>query len=353
MKLSKTRSEHDAARIWGDYSPSIRLIQVRSMVEAPGGTTIDAIRKRIGVTRMTVYRLLRALEASGLTIKEQKIGKTKRLSVEGSARKETIRLSRQQMISLFLVRQVLGWLRGTVFMEALDDVFAQLEATLRHADVVAGRNLDRKLYDRNEGALLYDRRVLRSEHVDALLDGLLHEQRLRVRHLAVQKGELAFEVEPLTLFVYKKGLYLACYSLRDKAQRRYALDRFRSIEWIKGARFDYPAAYKPEQLFLHAFGIFTADGKKPETVRIRFSPRLRGDVGRRHWHKSQRFEELASGAVVMTLKVALTEDLITWIVTWGDLAEVLEPPELRAKVESAFERALDRYRRRAEAAPAS
>jgi len=38
------------------------------------------------------------------------------------------------------------------------------------------------------------------------------------------------------------------------------------------------------------------------------------------------------GSMIMTLRVADTVELLSWIMGWGELVEVLEPKELRKEV---------------------
>jgi len=98
---------------------------------------------------------------------------------------------------------VFAFLTGTGFKEDLD------EALLKRKDLVAAQNLDRKIFDVNEAPHRYSGRV---EDVNDIMTGLLREERLRVRHRRVVRGTKEFLVDPYTLLVYKKGLYLVPYS---------------------------------------------------------------------------------------------------------------------------------------------
>ena len=124
------------------------------------------------------------------------------------------------------------------------------------------RNLDRKVFDVNEARHLYEGRI---EDVNDIITALLREDRLRVTHEGVSGGRKTFVLEPYTLLVYKKGLYLAGFSHQHQEIRTFALDGFREVEWLKGDRFDYPADYRPEQLTEGAFGLIRGE---PTRVRI-------------------------------------------------------------------------------------
>ena len=175
-------------------------------------------------------------------------------------------LTTAQMVALFLSRRVFDFLAGTGFKEDLDELFGKLGAQLRRKDFAAARNLDRKVFDVNEARHIYEGRI---EDVNDIVTALLREERLRVTHESVSGGKKTFVLEPYTLMVYKKGLYLVGRSQgHGGALRTFALDAFREVEWLRGDKFDYPADYRPEQVTEGAFGLIR--GSEVTRVRILF-----------------------------------------------------------------------------------
>src|SRR5262249_47587969 len=152
----------------------------------------------------------------------------------------------------------------------------------------AARNLDRKIYDVNEAPHVYEGRL---EHVNEILTALLKEQRLAVVHESV-RGRARFEIDPYTLLVYKKGLYLAGFSHKHQGIRTFALAGFVDVDWLKGRKFEYPADYHPSRLYEGAFGLIAGD---PVRVRVRFSKKVARFVRRRRWHPSQTVAETTDG----------------------------------------------------------
>ncbi|MGZ3429629.1 MAG: WYL domain-containing protein, partial [Polyangia bacterium] len=57
----------------------------------------------------------------------------------------------------------------------------------------------------------------RLEDVNDITTALLREERLRVRHDSVDNGKPSFVIEPYTLLIYKKGVYLVAKSQRHDA----------------------------------------------------------------------------------------------------------------------------------------
>ena len=341
MKAAGSRREK------GPYSPAVRFAGVRAMLDSASGASVYDIAERFGVSVRTAQRYLEALRASGEPIFEEASARDsaerrKVWRLMPSARRETLTLTTSQMLSLFLSRRVFDFLAGTGFKEDLDDVFARLEATLRKRDFVAARHLDRKIFDLNEAPHIYAGRL---EHVNEILTALLREERLAIRHDGIERGapstkrRKAALFDPYTLLVYKKGLYLAGFSHVHGQVRTLALDGFRDVEWKRGDSFAYPADFHPAELAEGAFGLIKGP---PAAVCVFFTEKVARYVTRRQWHPSQKVRKVAGG-IELRLMVKGTVELASWVLSFGDQAEVRAPAGLRASVRAELARALDRY----------
>lgn len=342
----------------GPYSPAVRLAGVRAMLDSATGASIYDMAERFGVSVRTAQRYLEALRAGGEPIFEEtgdreSNERRKIWRLMPSARRETLTLTTSQMLSLFLSRRVFDFLAGTGFKEDLDDVFARLEATLRRRDFVAARHLDRKIFDLNEAPHLYEGRL---EHVNEILTALLREERLEIVHDGVgrapgTKGDAKRAgqsratrrapalFDPYTLLVYKKGLYLAGFSHAHGQVRTLALDGFRDVTWRRGDAFPYPLDFHPAELAEGAFGLIKGP---PAEVRVFFTEKVARYVTRRQWHPSQKVKKVAGG-IELHLAVKGTVELASWVLSFGDQAEVRAPAELRAAVRAELARAVGRY----------
>jgi proteasome accessory factor B len=311
------------------YAPAARLHQLRVLLDGAEGVSIYDVAERLEVNPRTALRMIQALLRAGEPLYEETVGKRKVWRLMPTARRQTITLTTAQMVALFLSRRVFDFLAGTGFKEDLDDVFAKLEATLRRRDFAAVRNLDRKVFDVNEARHLYEGRL---EDVNDIMTALLREERLRVTTRGAGGARHTFVLEPYTLLVYKKGLYLAGRSERHGEVRTFALDGFEAIEWLRGDKFEYPEDYRPEQITEGAFGLFRGRDEAPTRVRIRFEEKVARYVQRRMWHPTQRFRALAGGGVEMTMDVRGTVEIVSWVLGFGKTARVLEPLHLREAV---------------------
>jgi len=323
------------------YAPARRLAEVRGILNSGEGASVYDIAERFTVSVRTAIRYIRALQVAGEPLYEETEGRRKVWRLMASARQQTVTLTTAQMVALFLSRRVFDFLAGTGFKEDLDELFGKLEAQLRRRDFAAARNLDRKVFDVNEARHLYEGRI---EDVNDIVTALLREERLRVTHESVSGGKKTFVLEPYTLMVYKKGLYLVGRSQGHGGElRTFALDAFREVEWLRGDKFDYPADYRPEQVTEGAFGLIR--GSEVTRVRILFDAKVARYVERVMWHPTQRFKRTTAG-LEMTMEVRGTTEVAGWVLGFGGDARVIEPATLREAIAAELVRAASQYRRR-------
>ena len=318
------------------YAPARRLELVRSVLSATGGATVYELAERLEISVRTAHRYLKAMEEAGEPLYEEMDGRRKVWRLMASARQQTIALTTAQMVALAMSRRVFDFLAGTGFKEDLDAVFERLESTLRRGDFVAARNLDRKVFDVNEAPHRYDGRI---DHVDAIVTGLLREHRLDVTYLRTDGQSQRFILDPYTLLVYKKGLYLVGYSHRHQEVRTFSLDAFAEVEWRRGDAFEYPQDYHPSQVAEGAFGLIKGE---PARVRVFFADAVARYVRRRLWHPSQEIVDVPGG-IELRMDVLGTVEVRSWVLSFGDKAEVLGPAGLREAVAGELRRAAARY----------
>ncbi|HEX3695087.1 MAG TPA: WYL domain-containing protein [Polyangia bacterium] len=319
------------------YAPARRLADVRAVLNTGDGASVYDLAERFGVSVRTANRYLRALQIADEPLYEEVTVRRKVWRLMASARQQTVTLTTAQMVALFLSRRVFDFLAGTGFKEDLDEVFAKLEAQLKRKDFAATRNLGRKVFDVNEARHLYEGRI---EDVNDIVTALLREERLRVTHQSVSSGKKTFVLEPYTLMVYKKGLYLVGLSHQHGEIRTFALDAFRKVDWLRGDKFAYPTDYRPEQVTEGAFGLIRGE---PTRVRILFDAKVARYVERVLWHPTQKFRRTGAG-LEMTMKVAATVELESWVLGFGEAAVVVAPRALRAKIAGELARGAGRYK---------
>jgi proteasome accessory factor B len=135
-------------------------------------------------------------------------------------------------------------------------------------------------------------------------------------------------VDPYTMIFYKGGLYLMGYAHNRQALRTFAVERISRVEMGR-ERFEMPEEFKPEEQFRSAFGIVDEESMQ---IKVRFSPAIAHTIRGRVWHPSQSVSEDTDGSVVLSFTAGGRMEIISWLLSYGKHAEVLEPPGLRDEV---------------------
>lgn len=150
-------------------------------------------------------------------------------------------------------------------------------------------------------------------------------------------------IEPLTLLVYKRGLYLLARHPAKKGHRTYRVEKMSALH-ITSATFKYPtyAEWNPDTLFTDCYGITPDAERGPEEIRLRFYGILE-HIQSRAWMPGQRFENGPNGTVDLVFD-ATGKELVGLALQFGDWAEVISPPWLRDEVAAKLRKALGRYR---------
>jgi predicted DNA-binding transcriptional regulator YafY len=109
----------------------------------------------------------------------------------------------------------------------------------------------------------------------------------------------------------------------------FKLNRIEKIQ-IEAETFITPPDFNAIEYLSSAWGIFVEE--PIETVKLRFKPRLSRPIQEALWHPTQIMEPQSDGSLIMTLRVNNTYDFRSWIFSWSDEVEVLEPETLRNHV---------------------
>jgi predicted DNA-binding transcriptional regulator YafY len=81
---------------------------------------------------------------------------------------------------------------------------------------------------------------------------------------------------------------------------------------------------------------------EPVAIRVRLSPQVAWMLDE-YALPDQKVARDAKGFATVSATVAGIVEAAQWVIRWGDDAEVLEPPELRSRVEQELVGALSRY----------
>lgn len=309
------------------YSQAARLHDIIRLIESRHGISIDELAEESGVNRRTIHRDLNAISDAGYPLTAEWSGDRKLYRfITGFRDVPPISFSLQELLTLYFLRSSLDTLKGTPFHDDLAAIFRKVNSVLPPRYAAHLERISRITVPLLQGQRDYTRatRVLTE-----LRQALLFQNRVNIFYRIPSRQELEeYRVDPYTLIFYKGGLYLLGFAHNRRGVRTFAVERIDSLE-ICRERFEIPEDYHPEKRFQRAFGIVE---EEPCRVRVRFAPAVAHAITGRSWHPSQSLVRLPDGGVELSFSAGGRLEILSWVLSYGSMAELLEPAELRAEL---------------------
>lgn len=313
------------------YSQAARLHDVIRILEARYGATVDELAEECGVTRRTVYRDLEAIRDAGypLTAEPEADGRTLYRFITGFKRLPPITFSLEELMTLYLCRGQLGFLKGTPFQDDLDAIFARIHSSLPPRSVAHLQRIAETASPKFQGERDY---AAQKELLKDLRRALLYQFRLNLTYTPARRATQNYRFDPYTLLFYEGALYLGGYAHNRQALRLFLVDRIEQATLLE-ERFEVPEAFAPADLTGSAFGLID---EQQLSVRVRFGAAVGHLIRERVWHPSQQLAAEADGSLILTFEASGEKEILAWLFSYLPHVQVLEPESLR----QAFSEAL-------------
>lgn len=141
------------------------------------------------------------------------------------------------------------------------------------------------------------------------------------------------EIWPLRLACRDSTWSLVAWDPKVNELRTFVLLRIQSVETPSGRpKFVPPDGIDLDQRLHHALGLWSGD--EVFEVAVRFDAEAAPYLREKPWHPTQSIEELPDGGLIARFSLNHLMDVQAKILSWGEHAEALEPPELRHKLAS-------------------
>jgi len=236
-------------------------------------------------------------------------------------------IRQEELMALFVARKMMEPLKGTALEQVLRDGFQRLSLLSGAAVHLSWAELDQAFSVREAGIAPADLHV-----VELLSTALVQHQKVFVRYLSPKrKAPVPRVVHPYHLSQFHGGWYLFAHDERHGETRIFALQRMDEVELLPD-RFPAQHGFRLDDYLRGSFGLITDPLAQECEVLIRFVGPAAAAVRERRWHASQKIENAADGSTRLRLRLQHLDDLLRWVLGWGDQAEVLAPPALRKRL---------------------
>lgn len=318
------------------YSSAVRMARlVYLLSQAWRPIPLEELAEHLNVSNRTLLRYRKALnDGMGATedelfIRVVKEGKRECWAIadEGIADNATY----YKIVSVIVSKLLFKSLSGTVLEYGMGAIHSMLADGLPPSKKIQLETLGNKIRHTGFGGRDY------SGHdamLSSVLRGLIHNRKLKIHHYSSKFEKTSIRIiHPYTLLFHRDSLYLHSHDEKSGEIRTFAVERIRDAELLEDT-FIYPKHFDPDKIISGSLGIFEKKGTKPNLIHISFNEILWEYITTRNWHKSQRFTKPKDKWFTMELMLTNTEELIPWILQFGDDALVVEPEALRKELKA-------------------
>ena len=299
-----------------------RLIGILSVLLQEEKTTAPELAERFEVSRRTINRDIEDLCKAGIPIETMQ-GTGGGISIMSGYRLDRTILTSKDMQMILAGLRSLDSVSGSSY-------YGQLMEKIQagSSEFISGRDsilIDLSSWNRDSLA----------PKIETIQEAIGDRNLVKFRYYA-PSGETERRVEPYYLVFRWSSWYLWAWCQKRKDYRLFKLNRMDGVEKT-GKHFECREAAMPdlsnEKIFpggIKVKALFDADQKW----------RLVEEFG------TSCFTENDDGRLLFTAEYTDIENLITWILTFGDKAEVLEPKEAREKIRTMTEAMIKNYGRK-------
>lgn len=307
-----------------------RLLRLLALLQSGRSYTADELARELSASRRTFFRDLKLLDAAGVPFSYD--AKQRAYTIDHSFFLPSLDLTLDEALAILLVTRRFISRHSVPTFEPAARAAMKVEGSLPTiVQDYCGRML--------EGVSVKFPPMVDSSRVEKIFSALqqAHSERRKVRiryDSYYERATIGSVVRPYRLHFVNRAWYLIAHSESHDAVRTFKLDRITSVKLLR-------ETYEPDPNFSidDYFGLawcMIPEGTVHH-VRLRFLPKVAGNVEEVSWHKTQRFSVESDGSCTFEVDVDGLAEITWWILGYGDQVIVEEPAELRERIRKIAE----------------
>lgn len=307
-------------------TPLARMLHIHNWVQSEKSPNATTLSKDLEVSSKTIQRDIRFMrDQLGLPIDFDSAENGYYYTKDVDAF-PMVHVSESELFALLVSQKALEAYQGTPYQEPLESALNKLSQGLKDKVFLSLDHLNTPVSFKAGG--------LSKANMDVFQ---------KVSHALSHNEELSFEykkigsdawhlrkMQPWHLCCVENQWYVISWDLDRQARRTFALVRMRNLN-TTGDHFDPPEDFDIQDHLKHAFGVFSSE--HTQDVRVVFDRFASPLIQEKEWHPSQEVIDRGDAGIEIRLKVSALYEIERWILSWGRHATVLEPQELKERIQ--------------------
>ncbi|MBC8400696.1 MAG: WYL domain-containing protein [Candidatus Marinimicrobia bacterium] len=312
----------------GEFTQIERLIRILQILSAGRKITTKELLDRFDgqVSRRTLQRDLLTLQAANIPLESEKLTANENVWFLLSRFRSFIPLplSSNEYLAAHILRSNLKVFSKTPFDQEIQSLINKIDQLVPDDVFLDLKKRNAEGIFENYTAGLYDYSS-HGETIDNLICAIIDQLKCRVSYLT--PGAIkhkSYFIEPEKLVYYNGGLYCIVFMRHYERYLLLSIQRILKLnitkeEFIKDHPFDEQAFWSSR------FGLFP--GEREEVI-LRFSNEISVYIDGRTWHTSQQIERDINNNLILNMNVAISPELVSWIMSWHKYVVVISPDSL-------------------------
>ncbi len=324
-------------------------MQILTTLQAGKSYTVSDLSKMLGMSRRTIFRDLKELQAIGVPYRYD--ARTSGYMIEPEFFLPPIDLSLQEAMSLLLLlhkasNQIQLPFKNSVLLAALK-IENNLPAKIRQYCNTALRNISirvgaQTLFQHSDGLdktfAQLQQAIVKKRKVNILYHSLSEETIIDVE---LRPYHLLYNNQDNNQVRYNsQAWFVLGHSSLHKSVHSFKLNRIRELKptercFVDGGNFDVNDylgkawSMRPEgQLY---------------NIKLKFLPEVAHDVAEIQWHNTQQVTFEDDGSAIIEFRVDGLNEIVWWILSYGDKVQILAPKILRQRIIKTAQRMRSTY----------
>lgn len=241
---------------------------------------------------------------------------------EANYKLPAISIKESDLFAIYLAEKLLAQYEGTPIYDNLFSVFRKIEDSLpKKTTIDLGKDPARFSVFPPSNTLI------RPGIWEKVAEAIRLSNRLGILYRTPGNQTARRDIDPYHGVRFEGDWYVVAYCHLRKDIRTFSLARMERVD-VLAERFQIPDDFDFTRLTGSHFGVHWSDNEY--RVKVHFNKKAAGYIRERCWHPTQQIDENLDGSLTLSLTVNHLLELKSWILSWGSMARVMEPPELVA-----------------------
>jgi predicted DNA-binding transcriptional regulator YafY len=302
-----------------------RVVQLLSILGSNRDYTISELINILGISQRTFFRDLKDIKNAGISCS---FDKSKRCyAFDSKSTLPTLALSKEEAFGLLLLLHKAMHYYHFPYSHAVLTAALKIENGLRSE---VRQFCTTSLRTISIGPAPRTTMDLLDSMFTQLLEAAQKRQVLNIHYyLPFEQRDVVTDLSPYHLIYAEQSWHIIGESSFHRAVHTFKLNQIKQISpldqyFVEDKKFDL------QEYFGYAWSLLREG--RIYNVELKFSHEIAADMAEVQWHKTQTVSFEDDGSAILSFRVDGLNEIIWWILSYGDQVEVLAPLALRQRV---------------------